>query len=518
MKRLTCTICSTIVLFMALPASSTQAQTQRPSSTTAYLDRLHAEGKERVIVKFERSPNAALVEKHAGRVIREIKFLHAVIAEIPMTNMQSLQNERGVLAVVPDVVIGIDHEYAVPFDELPAGRQSDSGTQTDPTGPAGGTRAPFDYPGPVTVRWNNLEPGLNSKAAWDGYSLDGTGVKIAFLDTGVNYLMENLNTNYLGGYDFASNPDDGDPMNAPDLYLYQGTWYIKEDHGTEVASIAVGKGVDTIVGVAYNAGYYAVRVLDQNNTGLVSDVIAAIEWASTEPHKADIISMSLAAYEEDYTGNPSWPIVKEQFEIACNTAYNSGVVLVAGSGNRGYNPNSIAYPASFANVISVGGYAEDQTIYNREINGVLGVSNPGCDVIAPGERVYSVDPNNVLWWVSGTSFATPHVSALIALQIQYARQHNIQPNNGYLWEVMTHSAKYLPDISPDDPNYQNPVYQGKGKIWAAELDPPPPTPRDGSIDCMAANWPISFTLGFLDYAYITGDGLPAYLMGTPNPA
>jgi len=32
---------------------------------------------------------------------------------------------------------------------------------------------------------------------------------------------------------------------------------------------------------------------------------------------------------------------------------------------------------------------------------------------------------------------------------------------------------------------------------------------------MAAKWPISSTLGFLDYAYITGDGLPAYLMGTP---
>jgi hypothetical protein len=32
---------------------------------------------------------------------------------------------------------------------------------------------------------------------------------------------------------------------------------------------------------------------------------------------------------------------------------------------------------------------------------------------------------------------------------------------------------------------------------------------------MAAKWPISSTLGFLDYAYVTGDGFPAYLMGTP---
>jgi len=421
-------LCSGVLFgaHMAFAGASTQAQTQRPSSTTAYLDRLHAEGKERVIVRFERFPNAALVEKHAGRVIREIKLLHAVIAEIPTANMQSLQSERGVLAVVPDVVIGIGPEYATPFDELSAGRQTDTGTQTHPTRAAGGTRAPSDYPGPVTVRWNNLESGLNSKAAWDRYSLDGTGVKIAFLDTGVNYLMENLNTNYLGGYDFASNPDDGDPMNAPDL---DQSGHIKERHGTEIVSIAVGKGVNNIVGVAYNAGYYAVKVLDSTGVGFISDGIAGIEWASTEPHKADIISMSFGVYEEDNAGNPLWLTLKEQFETACNTAYNSGVVLVAGSGNRGYDPNSIAYPAFFANVISVGGHAEDQTILDIWINGVHIVSNPYCDIIAPGERVDSVDPNNILLWVSGTSSATPHASGLIALQLQYARQNNIQVNN-----------------------------------------------------------------------------------------
>ena len=31
----------------------------------------------------------------------------------------------------------------------------------------------------------------------------------------------------------------------------------------------------------------------------------------------------------------------------------------------------------------------------------------------------------------------------------------------------------------------DPVYQGEGKIWAAETDPPPATPHDGAIDLMA---------------------------------
>ena len=196
MKRLTCTICSTIVLPIAFAGSSTQAQTQRPSSTTAYLDRLHAEGKERVIVKFERSPNAALVEKHGARVIREIKLLHAVIAEIPMSNVQSLQSERGVLGVFPDVVIGIGPEYATPFDELSAGRQTDTGTETHPTRAAGGTRAPSS----VTPEWENLEAGSNSKAAWDRYGVVGTGIKVAIIDTGINYGLPDLGGGIGSGF------------------------------------------------------------------------------------------------------------------------------------------------------------------------------------------------------------------------------------------------------------------------------------------------------------------------------
>ena len=40
----------------------------------------------------------------------------------------------------------------------------------------------LSYTGTVEVRWNNLEAGLNSHAAWDRYNLDGTGIKIAFLN------------------------------------------------------------------------------------------------------------------------------------------------------------------------------------------------------------------------------------------------------------------------------------------------------------------------------------------------
>jgi hypothetical protein len=99
--------------------------------------------------------------------------------------------------------------------------------------------------------------------------------------------------------------------------------------------------------------------------------------------------------------------------------------------------------------------------------------------------------------------ATPHASALIALQLQYARQRGIEVNNGYLWEVMKEAAV---DLGHD------PVYQGKGKVWAAETNAPPPDPHLGSIDLMAHNWPIDHNFEFSDYAFIDVN-LPVYQIG-----
>jgi len=348
----------------------------------------------------------------------------------------------------------------------------------------------LSYSGPVTVRWNNLEAGLNSKAAWDNYNLDGTGIKIAFVDVGINYTLENLDSNYLGGYDFVNN--DPDPMPLLDQ---------SEDHGTTVASIAVGEGVDVIVGVAYNASYYALKA-GNGDTIFLSNAISAIEWATDLAHKADIISMSFGTHG----GGIGWEQTKLLMENACNNAYNNGIILVASSGNDGGAFSE--YPAKFDNVISAGGHAEDQTLLDRWIGQNHIVSNGGADIVAPAERVYTVGADNSVWLASGTSSAAAHVAGLLALQLQYARQHNIEVNNGYLWESMKHSAKDMPLIT--DPNYE-----GSGKIWAAETIPPPPTPHKGSVDLMTASiWPFDYSFNYLNYIFLEQGLYPAYYIGT----
>jgi subtilisin family serine protease len=164
---------------------------------------------------------------------------------------------------------------------------------------------------------------------------------------------------------------------------------------------------------------------------------------------------------------------KPALRDACDAAYNAEIVLVAGSGNDGYDYSS--WPARFANVISVGGHAEDQTLFDYKGYS----SNDGVEFVAPGAKVGTIGPEGSLWWSWGTSMASAYVSALTALQLQYARLNNIDVNNGYLWEVMKHAAVDMPLI-PD------PVYKGKGKIWAARTLPadPPTSLRVGGLQSL----------------------------------
>ena len=431
----------------------TTASGQAPGTAEAYLQNLRAQGKERVIVKFADSIDLGLVRKY-GHVKRTLKSVNAVVCEMESTKLADLESEAGIKFVLPDIVV--------------------------PLPPTNRKLAPVerDYGGPVEVRWNNLAAGLNTQAAWNNYNVDGTGIKIAFLDTAVNYTLPDLAESYLGGTDFVD--DDSDPITFdPNVY-----------HGTEVASVGVGRGVSKIVGVAYRAGFYAVRTQNDQGDGYLGDLLGGIEWATAEPQRADVISMSLGHPGTGLAWNAGYG---ELIEEACNSAYNMGIVLVAGSGNDGVDYSY--FPAGFANVVSVGAYREDQTIAS--------FSNGGADVVAPGVDVYVIDPLNDLYLDSGTSLATPHVSAAAALVLQYARDNNIEIDNGYVYEALRHSAF---DLGLD------PVYQGKGKLWAAETFPLPPDPHDGFMDLLTGSWPLDVSVTFTDWAY-QNQGIPVFLLG-----
>lgn len=118
---------------------------------------------------------------------------------------------------------------------------------------------------------------IGADKAWEsGY--DGTGVKIAVLDTGVDRTHDDLKPQVVGEKNFSASADAVDRVG----------------HGTHVASIAVGTGAKSggrYKGVAPGAKVISGKVLDDEGFGDDSAVIAGMEWAAAEG--ADVVNLSL---------------------------------------------------------------------------------------------------------------------------------------------------------------------------------------------------------------------------------
>jgi subtilisin len=219
----------------------------------------------------------------------------------------------------------------------------------------------------------------------------GEGVKVAIIDTGIDYYHPDLNDNFgtLLGYDFVNG--DNEPMDD-------------NGHGTHCAGIVAAEdNGEGVVGVAPDAELYAVKVLDSSGSGYVADVIAGIQWAIT--NDMQVISMSLGA-----------DVGSASLEAACDSAYASGKVVVAAAGNdytrrgRWEEPDTVDYPAKYDSVIAVG--ATDQADERASFSS----TGPAVELAAPGVSIYSTVLGGY-GTKSGTSMACPHVAGTAALVI-----------------------------------------------------------------------------------------------------
>jgi len=155
----------------------------------------------------------------------------------------------------------------------------------------------------------------------------GQGVKVAVIDTGID--LDHPDLRVVGDVTFVSGTTSGDDDHG---------------HGTHVAGIvaALDNDIGTI-GVAPEADVYAVKVLDKNGSGYWSDVIEGIEWAVG--NGMQVVNMSLGSR----SGSTA-------LEAACNSAFDSGVIVVSAAGNSGNSwgwGDNVLYPASYNSVIAV---------------------------------------------------------------------------------------------------------------------------------------------------------------------
>lgn len=199
-------------------------------------------------------------------------------------------------------------------------------------------------------------PFIGSNEAWD-LGFTGEGVKVAIIDTGVDYTHPDLAGNfgeYLG-WDFVDNDADpqetfpGDPRGAATT------------HGSHVAGTVAANG--QIKGVAPDATLLAYRVLGPGGSGSTENVVAAIERAVLDG--ADVMNLSLG----NSLNAPDWAT-----SIALDQAMAEGVVAVTSNGNAGPNNWTVGSPGTSREAISVGATQLPYNVFTAATTSSDGVS------------------------------------------------------------------------------------------------------------------------------------------------
>jgi len=268
---------------------------------------------------------------------------------------------------------------------------------------------------------------IGADKVWDlGYT--GTGVTVAVLDTGVDYTHQELSDSIAGGKSFVS---------------YTTSYYDDHGHGTHVSGIITANGVVmSAKGVAPGASVWMAKVCDAGGSCYTSDIAAAIDYVvNHQTETGSIMSISLGG-----GGTSRANCDSDYLASKVNWAVSNGVTVVVAAGNTG---GIVSSPACASGAISVG--AVDKNDVRPSWSG----SGSALKIVAPGVSIYSSLPGNTYASWSGTSMATPHVSAVIALM----KQENPSLTDSQIKSILYSTAKDLGSAGWDK-------YYGWGRVDA----------------------------------------------------
>ena len=422
---------SLVLLVGSLPGAAAAVPSNRPPG---HIDPdLHARAvadpsaRVRVIITRERGDaRDDDVRQNGGSVLGKLHLANATVAEVPAKALEALAARPGVVRISYDAPLAVQ--------------------SLDPVSTCcAQLRTVYPQVVGAASQWNAPRP------------LRGSGIGIAVLDSGVRTTHPDfLNVGRAGNaVTQALDGISGSSGSAAD----------DNGHGTFVAGILGGRGWGvpglvpsaSYIGVAPDVNIVSVKVADKTGMARVSDVIAGIEWVTSNRQTSNIRVLNLSLV----TNTPD-SYHTDLLDAAVELAWFQGLVVVVAAGNGGPNAR-ITAPANDPFVIVVGASDDKGTLTTAD-DSVAAFSSYGTtvdmlskpDLIAPGRHIVSAlsSPTDPLALqfparvtgggnyinLSGTSAAAPVVSGGIADLLQ--ARPGLTP--GQVKWLLTRTAQPIP--------------------------------------------------------------------------
>lgn len=215
----------------------------------------------------------------------------------------------------------------------------------------------------------------------------GEGIKVGIIDSGKSEHFE-VQHRVAGFANFTSDPSVNDG----------------NSHSTFVSGIiAAEKNNEGIIGVAPKARLYFAKGLDNSGSGAPASLVNSVIWCIQQ--KVDIISISAGMF---FDFKPLHNAIKD--------AYRQNITIIAAAGNSGERYFDVAFPARYKEVIGVAAYDKNHNVAPFSSRGI------NVSFAMPGVDIYSTYLNNQYARESGTSFACPIMSGIIALILSKHRK------------------------------------------------------------------------------------------------
>ena len=309
--------------------------------------------------------------------------------------------------------------------------------------------------------------------AWD-LGVSGAGINIAMVDTGVDNEHPGLSDKFVAGYDAVCYLTT-DPTCYGDILRRTDGTYDPDDgnqHGTACMGMAASTGIDSngeqteFYGAAPDAALVDVRIGTDAGAGPFENYVLeqefyesamnGIQWiidnkdtawqgADGTNYGIDILSLSWGITSHEGGGSDG----NDMHSQILNVAMEAGIVVSVAAGNDGPDNDGLSGMGSSDLSITIGA-TDDLNTINREDDTVAGYSSRGPrrdngdgnplnelkpELSAPGSNIIQAEGcvtsglcNNLLGGDaadngytgrgSGTSYATPSVSGIIALMLE----------------------------------------------------------------------------------------------------